>query len=260
MSKKSIISFGSAFILFGLTAAIAAAPSAKIRIACRPASDESQIQASIKDVKADLAKDARVELFDQAETAELVVEITRCYEKSRTIYEAKSTSRGTQMYPRSEVCQVIDAEIIDHGMRTPISGESCGPVNFWTRAAASLAKEIERFLDSNEEKLLLKRPDFPLIGAEYRELTKELAKSLGIKKKKGVVITAVAPGGAAEKAGVRPNDILIELDGAEAEHSLEVTRILAGRAAGDSLSLVIARDGDKQTISLPLEARNDGSK
>ncbi len=57
------------------------------------------------------------------------------------------------------------------------------------------------------------------------------------------VIEGVQPGSAAEKAGIRPLDIVVQADGKPVANFNDLTRIIAQKAPGDTLELVILRQG-----------------
>ena len=50
------------------------------------------------------------------------------------------------------------------------------------------------------------------IGVEPQDITPELAESFGLKKTTGAIIAGVLKGGPADKAGIRPGDILVSID------------------------------------------------
>ena len=50
-------------------------------------------------------------------------------------------------------------------------------------------------------------------GLNLQEITPELAKYLSLEFSRGVMVSAVRPGSRAEKDGIQPGDILVEIDG-----------------------------------------------
>ena len=55
-------------------------------------------------------------------------------------------------------------------------------------------------------------PDQPLAGLAVQELDRETAQELGLKGKKGVVVTNVDPESEAERAGLMPGDVIREIN------------------------------------------------
>lgn len=69
----------------------------------------------------------------------------------------------------------------------------------------------------------------------------------------GIVISQVRPGGPAEKAGLRPNDRLLTLNGAKTENSPALQEAVRGINAGGAAVLEIVRDGQPLTLTATLE-------
>lgn len=79
---------------------------------------------------------------------------------------------------------------------------------------------------------------------------------LGTKdSEEGVKVTKVGEGFAAEKAGFKVGDIILELNGEKVEGKSEFKAMLAEMAAGDSLEVKLTRDGEPMTIKLKLGKR-----
>jgi predicted metalloprotease with PDZ domain len=69
----------------------------------------------------------------------------------------------------------------------------------------------------------------------------------------GAVAGHVEPGSAAEKAGLREGDRILALDGKPFPYDIETW--LAGRKAGETVTLLLGREGGSATLSFPLESR-----
>ena len=59
------------------------------------------------------------------------------------------------------------------------------------------------------------------LGVRIQEVTQEIAKSFGLPSAKGVIVASVDRGGPADKAGMRPGDVIIAFDGKPLERSAE---------------------------------------
>lgn len=88
-----------------------------------------------------------------------------------------------------------------------------------------------------------------------------LAEQLDLPKDSGIVIADVTAGGAAEKAGLKKNDVLLTLAGKDVPTDPEAFTALVGKLnAGEKLDAVVLRKGKKETvkgIELP-ETRQPG--
>ena len=69
----------------------------------------------------------------------------------------------------------------------------------------------------------------------------------------GVPFDAVTPGSAADKAGLQPGDRIVTFDGAPVTNFEELIGLVQSRFPGDTVDLVIERNGDDQVIQATLD-------
>lgn len=81
------------------------------------------------------------------------------------------------------------------------------------------------------------------LGLEVQDVTPELAQQLGTENLAGVVVTAVRPESAAENGGIRPGDILREVNRRPVRSKPEFLAAMQNLKAGDPLLLLLERDG-----------------
>jgi serine protease Do len=79
-------------------------------------------------------------------------------------------------------------------------------------------------------------------GVSIQEMTPELAKSFGLKEKKGALVSAVIPGSPAEKAGIEQGDIIVEFDGKPVADSQDLPRMVASTPVGKSVNIKLWRN------------------
>ena len=70
--------------------------------------------------------------------------------------------------------------------------------------------------------------------------------------KEGVYISAVTEGGAADKAGLKVGDCIVEFNGKEIKEGSELTSAVSKLKAGTKVKVKIIRDGKEQTIEVTL--------
>lgn len=69
----------------------------------------------------------------------------------------------------------------------------------------------------------------------------------------GAIVMEVNPGSCAEKAGLRPEDIIVEAEGQEITGVSDLLEAKKAWKAGDTISITFLREGTKHTVSLTLD-------
>ena len=95
------------------------------------------------------------------------------------------------------------------------------------------------------------------IGVFMQELTPELASGFGVQRTRGALVTELAPNGPAAKAGVRPGDIIIEIQGREVRESRDLLRAVLQYPVGEKLAVTVLRDGGQHKLQVVTAARPD---
>ena len=92
------------------------------------------------------------------------------------------------------------------------------------------------------------------IGVEIAPIPREALDEFGLKNRDGALVRAVSPGGAADKAGLEPGDVIVGLQrqaGEEQQRAGVDGHGHAGRAR--SVPVRIVRDGKEQTINVTVD-------
>lgn len=95
------------------------------------------------------------------------------------------------------------------------------------------------------------------LGIMFQPLTEELAESFGITDKKGAVVTEVTEDSAAEKAGLKSGDVIIEIDGKKIEDGTALRLMVADMPPGKTVKVKVVRGGKEQEFSVTLDERPD---
>ncbi len=93
------------------------------------------------------------------------------------------------------------------------------------------------------------------IGVEPQDITPELAESFGLAKKTGAIIAGVLKGGPADKAGIRPGDILIAVDGNTIDDTTEMLNLIAQLKPGQKAKMTVLRKQQQTTLDLIIGKR-----
>ena len=92
----------------------------------------------------------------------------------------------------------------------------------------------------------------PYLGITYLAVTDaQTASQLGVNAY-GVYVVEVVKGGPAEKGGLQAGDRIVSVDGTEIASKDDLGTLMQKHAAGDTLSITIARDGQMQTVNVTL--------
>jgi serine protease Do len=95
------------------------------------------------------------------------------------------------------------------------------------------------------------------LGISMDDLTTEKAEFFGLKKGEGVIITEVAKGSPATKAGLKANDIIVAVNGTAVKNMTELRRLVAAMRPGDPAELECIRDGKSMKFAARVTARPD---
>ena len=92
----------------------------------------------------------------------------------------------------------------------------------------------------------------PYLGITYVAVEDaQTAAQLGVNAY-GIYVMDVVKGGPAEKAGLKAGDRIVSIDGSEIASKDDLGTLMQKHAAGDTLSITVARDGQMQTVSVTL--------
>ena len=99
----------------------------------------------------------------------------------------------------------------------------------------------------------------PYLGITYVAVEDaQTAAQLGVNAY-GVYIVDVVKGGPAEKAGLKSGDRIVSVDGSEIASKDDLGTLMQKHAAGDTLSITVARDGQMQTVSVTLGEKTNAN-
>jgi serine protease Do len=95
------------------------------------------------------------------------------------------------------------------------------------------------------------------IGVRPQSITQALAIALGLPREGSVILGDVAPGSAAEKAGLQVGDVVLALDGKPMENGRQMEVNLYGKAPGTTVNLTILRDGQPKEIPVVVGEKEE---
>jgi serine protease Do len=132
------------------------------------------------------------------------------------------------------------------GISTLIFSQSGGSEGIGFAAPSNIVKRIY------EQIRLHGRVKRGTIGVNAQTITPYLAEGLGITQTWGVIVSDVYPGGTAYKAGLKPGDIILTLDGKIMENGRQLRVNLYGRSEGDKVRLEVLRGIERLTLHVEV--------
>jgi serine protease Do len=102
-----------------------------------------------------------------------------------------------------------------------------------------------------DEEVVAAVPEKGELGLTVQRLTPPMAESLGLEKSDGVVVSAVEPGSAADDAGIRRGDVLMEIDRRPVRNLDEYRKMVAAIKKGRGVLFLVRRG--ESTLFLALK-------
>ncbi|MCZ4065433.1 Do family serine endopeptidase [Oxalobacter aliiformigenes] len=98
------------------------------------------------------------------------------------------------------------------------------------------------------------------IGVEPRDITPELAENLSLGRQEGVIIAAVLKNGPADKAGVKPGDILVSVEGQTISNMSEMFNLIAKLKPDSKTRIIVLREGREFPLEIVVGKRPSKKK
>jgi serine protease Do len=93
------------------------------------------------------------------------------------------------------------------------------------------------------------------IGVALRDVDPDLQASLGLPRTSGALVQDVTSGSPAERAGIRPYDLITGVDGRDVFANGQLIREIAAREPGSTARLEVLRDGRMREVPVKLAER-----
>jgi serine protease DegQ len=93
------------------------------------------------------------------------------------------------------------------------------------------------------------------IGIETQDITPELAESFGLARDKGAIIAGVVRDGPADRAGIRPGDILMAVAGTPVASTAETLKLIAQLPPGRKATMTVMRKNRESALEVNVAKR-----
>jgi serine protease Do len=144
---------------------------------------------------------------------------------------------------------LLDTEGRVAGINTMIFSQSGGNEGLGFAIPANLAKDVYLRLRKDG------RVRRGAIGVIPETITPALASALGLDRDSGVILSDVAPDGAAEAAQLEPGDVVLSIDGKPLREARDLALAVFQRTPGDQLIMEIQRGKERMSKTVAVVER-----
>jgi serine protease Do len=95
------------------------------------------------------------------------------------------------------------------------------------------------------------------LGVQPQPITQDMVDNLGLKSTQGALIADVVKGGPADKAGLKPGDVVVGLNGRPVMDNNQLTRDVGAIPPSQSVKLDVVHDGKTRQVEVKLADRPD---
>jgi serine protease Do len=139
----------------------------------------------------------------------------------------------------------LDGEVV--GMNSMIFSETGGYMGI------SFAIPIDLAMDVRAQLVETGHVVRGRIGVRVQDVDSELARSFGLERPRGALVSQVERGGPAAKAGVRAGDVIVQVGEAPIERSADLAHTVARIAPGRDAALRVWRGGAERRVEVRVE-------
>src|SRR3954471_11714211 len=132
------------------------------------------------------------------------------------------------------------------GINSQILSNSDGNIGIGFAIPVNMAKHVMTDLRTNGKVTRAQ------LGVVVQTITPDLAESLGLKDARGVIVSSVAAGSAADKAGLKRGDVITEYNGKAVVDSNQLRNNVSSTTPGSTVSLKVFRNGRTETVEAKL--------
>jgi len=144
---------------------------------------------------------------------------------------------------------LVNADGLLIGINTAIFSRTGGYEGIGFAIPVSIAKEVMQQIIEHGHAIR------GWLGIEIQDITPALAESFNMKEVKGVIIAGVLRNGPAHKAGLKPGDVLVQINEKDVQDGRSAMNTIAKAPPGTAINLGIIRGGARMNLKATTDQR-----
>ena len=136
----------------------------------------------------------------------------------------------------------LEGQLVGINTMIVTSGGSRGNIGIGFAIPINMAKDVM------DQLIKYGKVERGMLGVQVQTLTPELAQALKLSQNQGAVVMQVVPGSQAQKAGIKPNDVIVSVNGNPVSSAQDVSNVIGLLRVGTPVTLGILRNGKQITI------------
>ena len=175
------------------------------------------------------------------------------------IVSAKGRSTGAQQYVPFIQTDVAINRGNSGGPLLNLDGEVVG-INSWILSSSggyiglSFSIPIEIAMNAVQQLREHGKVSRGLLGVVVGAVTRELAEAMNLDRSAGALVNDISPGGAADRAGIKPGDVILAFNGEVIETWGDLPPLVGSNPPGSEATVLVSRNGKEQTFEVTLDA------
>ena len=146
----------------------------------------------------------------------------------------------------------LEGEVI--GVNTAIYSPSGGSVGIGFSIPSALAENIVEQLEDYGRTIR------GWLGVRIQTVTEDIASSLGLDRPYGALVASVIPSSPAEKAGIKPGDVILDFNGSEVTEMRKLPRLVAETKVNSKSIITIWRNEKKKNLNVVIAEMKEEEK
>src|SRR5580692_5481982 len=134
------------------------------------------------------------------------------------------------------------------GINTAILSKSGGNIGIGFAIPINMVKNV------SDQLLKFGAVKRGVLGINIYTLTPDIARSLGLTKVRGALVSEVVGGSPADKAGMHTGDVITAVNGQSVKSNAELSNVIGLLRVGDKVDIGIVRDGNPQHVTAIIAA------